>query len=160
MAGAPFLGQAPGLTMRRIANALALSLLVLAGLATGAMADRQDEIIAQLRAQGYSQIVVEKTWLRRLRIRAEGPAGLREIIIDPRNGEILRDLEVPFDKAPPAAGGGAVGGWGVGTGERPGLGGAIPGRPGPGRPGPDGPRPGGPSPSRPSDALASKAAVR
>jgi hypothetical protein len=51
-----------------------------------------DQIISQLRDQGYSDIAVSNTWLGRTRILAHSGDGEREIIIDPRTGEILRDL--------------------------------------------------------------------
>ncbi|WP_444461560.1 hypothetical protein [Rhodobacter capsulatus] len=73
---------------------LALS-LALAALA--ARAETQAEIVAQMQAEGYRSIEVSTTWLRRVRIVAEGGAGLREVVIDPRNGEVLRDFT---DRAP------------------------------------------------------------
>lgn len=101
---------------------LALS-LALAALA--ARAETQAEIVAQMQAEGYRSIEVSTTWLRRVRIVAEGGAGLREVVIDPRNGEVLRDFT---DRAPH-------------------RGGAGPGRDGgPGGPGSGGDRgPGGPA---------------
>lgn len=52
----------------------------------------QDEIVAALRAQGYQQITIETTFLGRVRITALRQSNLREIVINPRTGEILRDL--------------------------------------------------------------------
>lgn len=49
-------------------------------------------IVAQLRAQGYTEISVETTWLGRIRIVALRGGGHREIIANPRTGEILRDV--------------------------------------------------------------------
>lgn len=51
-----------------------------------------DRIRAQLRSQGYTRISLERTLLGRVRILATGPGSRREIIVDPRTGEILRDL--------------------------------------------------------------------
>ena len=51
-----------------------------------------DQIVQQLRSQGYSGINVSNTWLGRTRIVGQSGQGSREIIIDPRTGEILRDL--------------------------------------------------------------------
>lgn len=57
-----------------------------------------DTIIDGLRAQGYSQIDISRTLLGRTRIEATSSAFEREIIIDPRTGEILRDYwEVRLD---------------------------------------------------------------
>lgn len=50
-----------------------------------------DEVVAQLTRQGFSNITVETTWLGRERILAERADGRREIILNPRTGEILRD---------------------------------------------------------------------
>jgi hypothetical protein len=46
----------------------------------------------QLRQQGYRQISVSSTMLGRTRIVAKSKTGTREIIMNPRTGEILRDL--------------------------------------------------------------------
>lgn len=51
-----------------------------------------DGIVRQLRDQGYSTVTVKQTLLGRTRILAVGPEGQREIIINPRTGEILRDF--------------------------------------------------------------------
>lgn len=51
-----------------------------------------DRIVQQLRQQGYGGISVSNTWLGRTRIVGQSADGSREIIIDPRTGEILRDL--------------------------------------------------------------------
>ena len=81
-----------------------------------------DEIVRQLQADGYTDIVLEKTWLGRIRIRAVSVAGTREIIVNPSTGEILRDLWIASasgsktstlikDPAvtPPKSGGGTTG---------------------------------------------------
>ena len=56
-----------------------------------------DEVISQLVTQGYSNIVMETTWLGRVRILADLSGGRREIILNPRTGEILRDLWTAAD---------------------------------------------------------------
>ena len=56
-----------------------------------------DEVISQLVSQGYSNIVMETTWLGRVRILADMSGGRREIILNPRTGEILRDLWTAAD---------------------------------------------------------------
>ena len=50
-----------------------------------------DEVAEKLIRQGFGNIHVETTWLGRERIVAERTDGLREIILNPRSGEILRD---------------------------------------------------------------------
>ena len=57
-----------------------------------AAASFADDIVAELQEQGYSRIETEVTWLGRVRIVAERDDGSREIILNPRTGEILRDL--------------------------------------------------------------------
>ena len=51
----------------------------------------EDQVISQLREQGFESIRMSRTWLGRLRIKARGRGYEREIIINPRTGEILRD---------------------------------------------------------------------
>lgn len=51
-----------------------------------------DGIVRQLKRQGFDRITVERTLLGRVRIVATGREGRREIIVNPRTGEILRDL--------------------------------------------------------------------
>jgi len=71
---------------------LALTLICLIGLAGPASADaRLELLLRQLRAQGFTQIETERTWLGRIKIEAESPTAEREIIYNPRTGEILRD---------------------------------------------------------------------
>lgn len=57
-----------------------------------AFADIADDVVSELRSMGYDEISVERTLLGRVKIEAEGAAGEREIIVNPRTGEILRDL--------------------------------------------------------------------
>ncbi|MEI6799459.1 MAG: hypothetical protein WCO04_09630 [Pseudomonadota bacterium] len=51
-----------------------------------------DAIVAQLTVQGFTNISVQTTWLGRVQILALRSDGQREIILNPRTGEILRDL--------------------------------------------------------------------
>ncbi len=50
-----------------------------------------DQVVQQLRAQGYSEIVVTRTWLGRLRFVSERGDFVRELVINPQTGEVLRD---------------------------------------------------------------------
>lgn len=59
--------------------------------------DFEGEIVASLRAQGYGQITVEVTLLGRVKITAIKQFNHREIVINPRTGEILRDLWLMAD---------------------------------------------------------------
>lgn len=53
----------------------------------------EGQITDQLRDQGYENVQVTKTWLGRLRIQAASDEQTREIIVNPRTGEILRDFQ-------------------------------------------------------------------
>jgi hypothetical protein len=63
-----------------------------ASVALPAYADYVNSVRDQLRQQGYRQISVSSTMLGRTRIVAKSKTGTREIIMNPRTGEILRDL--------------------------------------------------------------------
>jgi len=52
----------------------------------------EDTIVDQLQKQGYSDVRVGRTLLGRTRIVAEGEGREREIVVNPRTGEILRDV--------------------------------------------------------------------
>jgi hypothetical protein len=52
----------------------------------------EQAILAQLRQDGYEQITVTTTLLGRIRIVADGAQGQREIVLNPRPGEVLRDV--------------------------------------------------------------------
>lgn len=51
-----------------------------------------EQVVTQLRAQGFDAIEVERTLLGRTRIAAVRADGSREIVLNPNTGEILRDL--------------------------------------------------------------------
>jgi hypothetical protein len=77
---------------------------LVAGAAFAGPALAQDyvaSVIAQLRTQGFRAVVQERTLLGRVRITATRLDGTREIIINPNNGEILRDLWTPLDGRSP-----------------------------------------------------------
>ena len=71
---------------------------LLAGLVAGILLPRsvlaqtaEDQVVNQLRRQGYREITLQRTLLGRTRIVATGSAGRREIILNPSTGAILRD---------------------------------------------------------------------
>ena len=75
-------------------------LLTLAGglaSALPAVAAFSDDVVVQLAQQGYQNITVSTTWLGRVRILAVRDGGTREIVLNPRTGEILRDLWTAAD---------------------------------------------------------------
>ena len=63
--------------------------------------DFATDVVHQLAGQGYADISVETTFLGRVRILAYAKDGYREIILNPRTGEILRDLWVAASGASP-----------------------------------------------------------
>lgn len=71
--------------------------LALAAGATAARATVTDplvmSLIDDLKRQGYQDFDVSHTWLGRVRIVAHMNGAVRELIIDPRTGEILRDYQ-------------------------------------------------------------------
>jgi hypothetical protein len=73
--------------MRRLLFALALSLAASPVLA----ADVVSAWIRQLSLDGYEEMTVSRTWLGRTRIVAERGEVHREIILNTRTGEVLRD---------------------------------------------------------------------
>ena len=81
---------------------------LVAGLATAgvSLADSySDNIVVQLRQQGFLTIEVKRTWLGRVRILASSADAQREIILNPRTGEILRDFWQPLISGHNAGGG-------------------------------------------------------
>ena len=66
--------------------------LVAAGFATGRVAaDPVNDIVAEIRAQGFKISRVQRTWLGRVRIISQNATYRREVVIDPTTGEIRRD---------------------------------------------------------------------
>ena len=52
----------------------------------------EQAILAQLRQDGYEQITVTTTLLGRIRIVADGAQGQREIVLNPRTGEVVAEF--------------------------------------------------------------------
>lgn len=76
--------------MKRLIKTTAL-MLCLALPSAALSASAQDQIIAQLTGQGFSEFEVSRTWLGRTRIISESDLYWREIVFNPNTGEILRD---------------------------------------------------------------------
>lgn len=76
-----------------MARALILAAaLALAQPATASAQDLGAAIVSQLRTQGFDEVRLTRTLLGRTRIEAESETHRREIIVNPRTGEILRDF--------------------------------------------------------------------
>ena len=73
----------------------------------------EQAILAQLRQDGYEQITVTTTLLGRIRFVAGGAQGQREIVLNPRTGEVLRDVLLLASQADD---GGSSGGRSSGSG--------------------------------------------
>lgn len=78
--------------MIRLAKAFAPMLALALWVAPALGASVEDQVVAQLQSQGYQDISVNRTLLGRIRIVAVTETEWREIVIDPRTGEILRDF--------------------------------------------------------------------
>lgn len=68
-----------------------------AAIATPALADHEDDIIERLTEEGYDRIDVTRTLLGRVRIVAFKGRLQRELVLNPRTGEILRDIVTTRD---------------------------------------------------------------
>lgn len=108
-----------------------LALIAAMALALPAQAEIGGDIVAQLRAQGFSQITVTHTLLGRVRILAKAGRLAREIVLNPNTGEILRDYTDAGDSdtartaasaSASASGGGLVASTGSGAGGIGGIG--------------------------------------
>ena len=64
---------------------------------TGAVlaASFSEDVVAQLVKLGFTDITAETTLLGRVRILARRADGTREIVLNPRTGEVLRDTWMP-----------------------------------------------------------------
>lgn len=67
----------------------------------------EEDVVAYLRQQGYDIVTITTTMLGRSKITATNEDGVREIVLNPRTGEILRDLWIAA--AVNASGNGASG---------------------------------------------------
>jgi len=68
--------------------------------ASAAAGPVEDFFLKELTNQGYTDLEISYTWLGRLRIEGENGKYHRELIINPRTGEILRDVwELIGDKS-------------------------------------------------------------
>lgn len=54
--------------------------------------DPAQAVIDRLRSEGFGNITTKRTFIGRVRITASKRGQSREVVVDPRNGEILRDL--------------------------------------------------------------------
>ena len=82
---------------RREMVVMGLAGILLAGAAAPAEAlTLEERLLAQLADQGFRIVEVAPTLLGRTRIVAVSARGRREIVFNPRTGEILRDLWMPF----------------------------------------------------------------
>jgi hypothetical protein len=88
-------------SLRKMTIRMLFPLVLVAGLcgtATFAQ-DLPDAFVAQLKEQGFAIVLVENTWLGRIRVLAQTDQGTREIILNPTTGEVLRDLWTPKQNA-------------------------------------------------------------
>lgn len=94
--------------MKKLVKTLSVLAVVITCAANPALADgRVDAITRQLSDQGFGQIKVSRTFLGRVRVEALREGREREIIFNPRTGEILRDY---WDEDSTGSGGWLLGG--------------------------------------------------
>ncbi len=75
-----------------LATATGLALVVvLPGAAGAGGPDYAKEVEKELSKEGYTHMTVGRTWLGRIHILAKSKTAVREIVVNPHNGEILRD---------------------------------------------------------------------
>ncbi len=82
------------MSLRRAITALVFCLFTGPALADDYVAT----VVSDLQAQGYDRIVVEYTLLGRVQIHATRADILREVVLNPHTGEILRDLRTRTGK--------------------------------------------------------------
>lgn len=82
-------------------RSLALALFLLTAPATPLWAgpDVADPVIERIETQGYTVDDVRRTWLGRIVITARNDSHLREIVLNRRSGEVLRDALFPLPGA-------------------------------------------------------------
>lgn len=61
-----------------------------------AQADVSDPVVQMVEKQGYTVTEVTRTWLGRILITAQDGTNLREVVLNRRNGQILRDQLFPL----------------------------------------------------------------
>lgn len=83
--------------MGRCSAVVALGLAVFLGLgaARAEAATGEADVVAALLAEGYQRVHVEHTWLGRIRIVGWLDGRMREIVLHPTSGEVLRDYLAP-----------------------------------------------------------------
>lgn len=86
---------------RLIIGLLAVSLAQASAALPAMAATFVEQIVTQLKAQGFKEIEFETTWLGRTRIQAKRADFTREIVLNPNTGEILRDLWLSKSGAAP-----------------------------------------------------------
>ena len=59
----------------------------------------QDSIVMQLQEQGYTDIIVNRTLLGRIRVVARNQSYERELVFNPTTGELLRDYWRTIDES-------------------------------------------------------------
>ena len=56
-----------------------------------------DDVIARIEADGFTVIEVKRSWLGRIVITASDSTDLREVVLNRKSGEILRDQRFPME---------------------------------------------------------------
>ena len=96
--------------MNRRGFLIAVSAAVLLAGTSSARADFVDDVVEWLEEQGFTQITITRTLLGRVHILASNDKGTRDMVLNPRTGEVLRDVWLaadgkttsPYTTLPPA----------------------------------------------------------
>ena len=80
---------------RLFLSGLTTSLALVASTGSVLASSFSEDVVAQLVKLGFSDITAETTLLGRVRIVAKRSDGVREIVLNPRTGEVLRDTWLP-----------------------------------------------------------------
>ena len=78
-----------------------LTAVVLAGLLLASPLTAQnltDDLVSQLREQGFHKVTITRTLLGRVLILGSSEEGQREVVLNPQTGEILRDYFRPREQ--------------------------------------------------------------
>ena len=77
-------------------TALSICLCLAAGAASAQTVT--ERVLNRLQGQGFETTSVQRTWLGRVRVEARSADGQeRELVFNPRTGEILRDFREDYD---------------------------------------------------------------
>ncbi len=127
LAALPAQAQAQARTQAQAEARIAAQILAQGSAITPGQADLLAPIVLRLRREGYEIRQIRRTWLGRLLLLSSNGERLREVVVNRRNGEVMRDRtfsETAAERARPGASdamGGNMGGGDEGGDEGDGM---------------------------------------